>query len=128
MRAESERATRADRLQGSRLRRSGQPDGGTDDNQDNCLHAASHLDGSGPGGSALARLQGADIFDDLVDLRVTEALAECRHRTLLADLDTVVQKFVVSLRIHQLRSPASSSAAVGVAKAAGACEQLLDVQ
>src|SRR5512147_1158824 len=66
------------------------------------------VDGSGLGGSALARLQGPAVFDHLIDLRVGEGAIECRHRALLTVLDAVTQKVIVALRIHQLRPLAGS--------------------
>ena len=87
----------------------------------------SDADGIGLAGSALARLQFADVLDDLVDLLVGESRRECRHRAFLAILDAVANKVIVALGIHQLRTLAGSTAPVGMTKAAGRCEQLLDI-
>src|SRR3954471_285059 len=128
MSTKSDHAGGADGIQGSRLRRARQSDDGTDHERENCLHSASSCGWIGSGGSALARLQGPDVFDDLVDLRVTEGCAECGHCARLAILDAVANKIVVARRIHQLRPLASGPAAIGVTKTAGPCEQLLDVE
>src|SRR3984893_16777179 len=74
------------------------------------------------------RLQCADIFDDLVDLRVAEGCAERRHRAFLAHLDAILQVVVVSRRIHQLRPLADRAAPVGVTPAAGRSEQRFDIE
>ena len=46
---------------------------------------------------AFTWLQGANIFDDLVDLRIVERPAEGRHGAFLAVLDADAKKVVVSL-------------------------------
>src|SRR5947209_3953107 len=72
--------------------------------------------------------QGADVFDDFVDLRIAERRAESRHRAFLAVLDSVADEVVISLAIHELRPLAGSATAVGVTPATGGREQLTDIE
>jgi hypothetical protein len=78
-------------------------------------------------GSSLARPQFPDILDDLVDLRVAEHQTECRHRARLSVLNTLPNKLVVSLCIHELRPLPGSAATIGMTPSAGCCEQLANI-
>ncbi len=86
------------------------------------------IDGSGLGDSSLARLQGADVVDDLVDLRVGEGPAEGR---IAPDLPFLMRLCRNSSSRGEFISRGPSPAARPPAewtKAAGPREQLLDVE
>src|SRR5260221_3983023 len=78
--------------------------------------------------SPLIGFQLADIFDDRLDLRVVEDLAEGRHGAALAGLDALAEIVVAALRVHQLRPLAGRPPAIGMTPAAGRGEDLVDVE
>src|SRR3954447_21746091 len=73
-------------------------------------------------------LQGADVFDHFVDLRIAERCAEGRHRAFLAVLDSIAEELVIPLAVHQLRPPPGGATTVRVAPATGRREQLPDIK